>query len=103
LEQALSAAQGLATLSGRGRIVPELNNPTVREVFVFRYRLLYEVEGAYLDSFVDVNALRRAVVGSTTAVSSASIVEHDTPGHGGISARGSVRRFRVSMLWSQNA
>lgn len=29
--------------SERGRIVPELNDPAVREVFVFRYRLLYEV------------------------------------------------------------
>jgi len=46
LEQALSAAQGLETLSERGRIVPELNNPSVREVFVFRYRLLYELAGS---------------------------------------------------------
>jgi len=31
----------LAAFAARGRIVPELNDPTVREVFVFRYRLLY--------------------------------------------------------------
>ena len=43
LEEALRAASSLATFSERGRIVPELNDPTVREVFVFRYRLLYEV------------------------------------------------------------
>ncbi len=43
LEQALAAASGLATLSERGRVVPELNDPHLREVFVFRYRLLYEV------------------------------------------------------------
>jgi plasmid stabilization system protein ParE len=43
LDQALAAASGLATLSERGRVVPELGNPSVREVFVFRYRLLYEV------------------------------------------------------------
>jgi len=43
LDQALAAASGLETLSERGRIVPELGNPSVREVFVFRYRLLYEV------------------------------------------------------------
>ena len=42
LEQALAAASGLATLSERGRVVPELNEPALREVFVFRYRLLYE-------------------------------------------------------------
>ncbi len=43
LEQALAAAESLASLGERGRIVPELNQPTTREIFVFRYRLLYEV------------------------------------------------------------
>ena len=44
LEQALAAAESLATLGERGRVVPELNQPNTREIFVFRYRLLYEVE-----------------------------------------------------------
>jgi plasmid stabilization system protein ParE len=44
LEQALAAAESLATLAERGRVVPELNEPNTREIFVFRYRLLYEVE-----------------------------------------------------------
>ncbi len=44
LEQALAAAESLATLSERGRVVPELGQPDTREIFVFRYRLLYEVE-----------------------------------------------------------
>lgn len=43
LEEALRIASTLATLSERGRVVPELNDPAVREVFIFRYRLLYEV------------------------------------------------------------
>ena len=43
LEQALAAAEALATLSERGRVVPELDDPSVREVFVYSYRLLYEV------------------------------------------------------------
>jgi plasmid stabilization system protein ParE len=43
LEQALAAGASLPTLSERGRIVPERNDPRLREVFVFRYRLLYEV------------------------------------------------------------
>ncbi len=33
----------LDRLPERGRVVPELNDPTIREVFVFKYRLLYEV------------------------------------------------------------
>lgn len=43
LEQALAAADSLATLSERGRVVPERNDAGLREIFVFRYRLLYEV------------------------------------------------------------
>ncbi len=43
LEQALAAADSLATLSERGRVVPEYDDPQLREIFVFRYRLLYEL------------------------------------------------------------
>jgi plasmid stabilization system protein ParE len=43
LERALAAADSLATLSERGRVVPERNDLRLREIFVFRYRLLYEV------------------------------------------------------------
>jgi len=43
LEEAFTAAESLLTLSERGRVVPELNDPRVRELFVKRYRLLYEV------------------------------------------------------------
>ncbi len=31
------------TLSERGRIVPELQKPAVRELFIKKYRLFYEV------------------------------------------------------------
>ncbi|MEX1130293.1 MAG: type II toxin-antitoxin system RelE/ParE family toxin [Vicinamibacterales bacterium] len=44
LEAALEAAASLSTLSERGRVVPETNDPAVRETFVFRYRLMYRVE-----------------------------------------------------------
>ena len=44
LEEALRAGSSLATLSERGGIVRELNDPTIRELLVFKYRLLYEVE-----------------------------------------------------------
>jgi len=35
LEQTLAAASSLATLATRGRVVPEIGDPAVREVFVF--------------------------------------------------------------------
>jgi plasmid stabilization system protein ParE len=43
LDQALAAAASLATLAERGRAVPELADPSVREIFVYRYRLMYRV------------------------------------------------------------
>ena len=43
LKAALEAAASLAHFAERGRIVPELRLPTIRELFVFRYRLMYEV------------------------------------------------------------
>lgn len=44
LDAALHAAASLSTLPERGRIVPELNNSSIRETFVFQYRLMYRVE-----------------------------------------------------------
>ncbi len=40
---ALQSAEALSTLAERGRIVPEIGRSAIREVFVFRYRLLYRV------------------------------------------------------------
>ena len=48
LEQALAAADSLATLSERGRMVPELDDPMIREVFVHGYRLIYEVTASQI-------------------------------------------------------
>ena len=64
LEQALETGASLATFAERGRIVPEWNEPTIREVFVFRYRLMYEVRDdrvvivAFLHGARDFTALR---------------------------------------------
>jgi toxin ParE1/3/4 len=65
LESALAAARHLSTLAERGRVVPELNDPAVREVFVYRYRLMYRVEPdrvevrAFVHGARDFAALRR--------------------------------------------
>ena len=40
---ALEGAESLSTLAERGRIVPEIGRPAIREIFVFRYRLLYRL------------------------------------------------------------
>ncbi len=43
LDEALRAGANLATFPERGRVVPELNEPAIREVFVYKHRLQYEV------------------------------------------------------------
>ena len=39
----LEAARSLADFAERGRVVPELNEPSVRELLVGNYRLVYEI------------------------------------------------------------
>jgi len=43
LLDALAAASSLSRLSERGRVVPELAHPAIREIFVHKYRLIYAV------------------------------------------------------------
>jgi toxin ParE1/3/4 len=43
LEAVLDAASSLGTLAERGRVVPEFNDVAKRELFVFRYRLIYQL------------------------------------------------------------
>lgn len=48
------AARSLATFSERGRRVPEIRDDAVRELFVSRYRLIYEIRSSavYVLAFV---------------------------------------------------
>lgn len=46
LQLALEVGASLSTMSDRGRVVPEQDDPAIREVLVGRYRLLYEVSPA---------------------------------------------------------
>lgn len=43
LQLVLETADGLSTLARRGRVVPEIADPAIRELFAFRYRLMYQV------------------------------------------------------------
>ena len=47
------ASRSLRQFAGRGRIVPEIGDPTVRELFVQRYRLIYRTR----DEVVEIAAL----------------------------------------------
>ena len=37
-------ADALKEFARMGRIVPELNDPDIREIFVYSYRLIYQIE-----------------------------------------------------------
>jgi plasmid stabilization system protein ParE len=51
-------ARSLDVFSERGRIVPELNQPNVRQLLVQRYRLLYEVTPAEVQVLAFVHGAR---------------------------------------------
>jgi plasmid stabilization system protein ParE len=44
VQEIRDASRSLDQLSERGRIVPELSNPNIRELFVKEYRLIYSIE-----------------------------------------------------------
>jgi len=41
---ALEAGRSLSVFPGRGRVVPELKNDNIREIFIYNYRLIYRIE-----------------------------------------------------------
>ena len=43
LTRALDTAASLSTLAERGRVVPEIGEPTLRQLLVYDYRLLYRM------------------------------------------------------------
>ncbi|HKZ72332.1 MAG TPA: type II toxin-antitoxin system RelE/ParE family toxin [Nitrospirota bacterium] len=44
VQEILDASRSLNEFSERGRIVPELSYPAIRELFVREYRLIYSIE-----------------------------------------------------------
>ncbi len=58
LESALESTSSLSVMSERGRIVPELQNPAIRELLVQRYRLLYEVQETRVEILAFIHGAR---------------------------------------------
>jgi toxin ParE1/3/4 len=46
VREARQAARSLKRFAERGRVVPELGKPEIRELFIRRYRLVYKIEAA---------------------------------------------------------
>ena len=54
IRETRDAARTLAYLSERGRVVPEFNDPSIRELFVRSYRLIYQIaeQAVYIIGFI---------------------------------------------------
>ena len=59
VREARDAARSLSTFANRGRIVPEIDDPSVRELFVSRYRLLYRIKGSEVQILAFVHSARQ--------------------------------------------
>lgn len=44
VQEVIDAGRSLAEYAERGRVVPEIGNVNIRELFVKEYRLIYEVD-----------------------------------------------------------
>jgi len=44
IDKALEAGRSLDEFAERGRMVPELGDSSIREIFVYSYRLVYRIE-----------------------------------------------------------
>lgn len=44
LDDIIERAEVVGTMQQMGRIVPEINRREIREVFVYSYRIIYEIE-----------------------------------------------------------
>jgi toxin ParE1/3/4 len=44
IDRALDAGRSLDEYAERGRVVPELSDSSIREIFVYSYRLVYQIE-----------------------------------------------------------
>ncbi len=50
--------QSLVSFPKRGRIVPEIGNENIRELFVFQYRIIYEVKSSEIHILTVIHGKR---------------------------------------------
>lgn len=63
VREARDAARSLSRLANRGRVVPEIGDPNVRELFVWRYRLIYRVGPARVEVLAFIHSARDLAAG----------------------------------------
>ena len=45
VENIVEKSMSLDSSPRRGRVVPEINDPNIREIFIYSYRLMYQITG----------------------------------------------------------
>jgi plasmid stabilization system protein ParE len=58
VREARDAARSLTNFANRGRVVPEIDDPSIRELFVWRYRLLYRITGSEVQIVAFIHSAR---------------------------------------------
>lgn len=58
VEMLYELGDGIAAHPQAGRVVPEMENPQVRERFVYSYRVLYEISAAQIDILAVIHGRR---------------------------------------------
>jgi len=58
VEHIVDKSESLEPFPKAGRIVPELSDPNVREIFVYSYRLIYEVKSNRVEILAIVHGRR---------------------------------------------
>lgn len=58
IREARDAARSLTRFANRERVVPEINDPAVRELFVWCYRLLYRIKDSEVQVLAFVHSAR---------------------------------------------
>jgi addiction module RelE/StbE family toxin len=59
VDRIVACVEHLATFPLSGRVVPEYENPTIREVFWRHYRIVYHVEGEIVTVLAVVRGARQ--------------------------------------------
>ena len=58
VERALEAGRSLDEFAERGRIIPELKDSSIREIFIYSYRLVYRIEDARISILALIHGRR---------------------------------------------
>jgi toxin ParE1/3/4 len=58
IRETRDAARSLKNFANRGRIVPEIDHPSIRELFVWRYRLLYRIANSEVQIVAFIHSAR---------------------------------------------